>query len=178
MGTFRFPGGERLPVDRLDDAASEAYIRVDSMGPNFRGSAIGQFRAALRQTVHNACMDYGRRELRHDKHVAGSLDERYEDGEEAGLYDAAMARYWREREALEAEADAEEEFARESYDVLAWGIGQIENENYRAVLEPTYLEGLSGEEIAVRLDITRDNVYARRSRGGKLLEEILRDQRL
>jgi DNA-directed RNA polymerase specialized sigma24 family protein len=39
----------------------------------------------------------------------------------------------------------------------------------------TYLEGLSGDEIAERLNITADNVYARRSRGMKQLEKILRD---
>jgi DNA-directed RNA polymerase specialized sigma24 family protein len=53
----------------------------------------------------------------------------------------------------------------------------VENDNYRAVLEPTYLEGLPGDEIAERLDISPDNVYARRSRGVKQLEEILRDHR-
>ena len=174
---FRFPGGERLPNDDLPDATNEAFIRANAMGPGFRGAAIGQFRAALHRCVHHSCMDYGRRELRHEKHAAGSLDERYEYADESGPYDAAIARHSLEREALAAESEAEEESRHETHDLVAWGIAQVENDNYRAVLEPTYLEGLSGDEIAERLKISPDNVYARRSRGVKQLEGILRDHR-
>ncbi|MGI8674243.1 MAG: RNA polymerase sigma factor [Thermoleophilaceae bacterium] len=174
---FRFPGGARLPTDDLLDATNEAFIRANAMGPGFRGAAIGQFRAALSRCVHHSCMDYGRRELRHDRHTAGSLDERYEGAEEAGPYDAVIGRHSLEREALAAESEADEDFRRESHDLVAWGIAQMENDNYRAVLEPTYLEGLSGDAIAERLDISPDNVYARRSRGVKQLEGILRDHR-
>ena len=41
----------------------------------------------------------------------------------------------------------------------------------------TYLQKLSGEEIADRLGISIDNVYQRRSRGINELEKILRDHR-
>jgi RNA polymerase sigma factor (sigma-70 family) len=135
---------------------------------------VGQFRAALRQCVHNSCLDFGRKQLRHDRKRAGSLDERYDDSS-AGPYDEAIARHSLEREAIEAEARADE--ARTAYqeELVAWAIARIPNDNYRAVLELTYLERLSGEQIAERLGITNDNVYARRSRGQKQLEGILRD---
>ena len=58
---------------------------------------------------------------------------------------------------------------------LAWAIARVENDSHREVLEMTYLQKLAADEIADRLGITLDNVYARRSRGVKRLEEILRD---
>jgi RNA polymerase sigma factor (sigma-70 family) len=174
---FTFPGGARIHVDRVPDATQEAFVRVLAMGKTFRESALGQFRVALVTCVRNSCLDYGRKELRHDKHAAGSLDERYEDGDETGPYAAAIARHSREREALEAEALADEESRLDARDFVAWGIGRVENGSHREVLELTLLEQLASDEIAERLDISHDNVYQRRHRGLKRLEEVLRDQR-
>jgi RNA polymerase sigma factor (sigma-70 family) len=177
VAAFRFPGGAPLPPPIQDDAAQEAYLRAVSMGANFRESALGQFRAALRRCVHNSCMDYGRKELRHDKRTAGSLDKTYDDDGEASPYDGAIARHSLEQEALRAEDEADEDRLRESQELVGWAVAQVENDSYRAVLEMTYFEQLSADEIAARLDISADNVYARRSRGVKRLEEILRDHR-
>ena len=49
------------------------------------------------------------------------------------------------------------------------------NDNYREVLEMTYIEKLEAEEISERLGISMDNVYARRSRGLRELGKILRE---
>ena len=57
----------------------------------------------------------------------------------------------------------------------AWAIARVENDSHREVLEMTYLQKLAADEIADRLGISLDNVYARRSRGVKRLEEMLRD---
>jgi RNA polymerase sigma factor (sigma-70 family) len=176
---FHFPGGERLPADRVDDAIQEAYLLVLSKVEKFRGSSEGEFRAILAKWVWNACMDYGRGELRHDQRVAGSLDELVSDEEGGDRYRYANAL---EAEARRREADrlekehTETELAGER-DLLAWGIAQVENDDHRAVLEMTYLEGLTSEEIASRLDISLENVYQRRRRGKKRLEEILREGR-
>jgi RNA polymerase sigma factor (sigma-70 family) len=172
---FRFPAGERLAADDRPDATQEAFLRVISMGAGFREAALGQFRAALRQCVNNSCMDFGRKELRHQKHAGGSLDERYEDNDEASPYDAAIARHSREREAFAAEDLADDERLGEQTELVAWAIAQIENDNYREALHMTILEGLAADQIAERLNINLDNVYARRSRGMKQLEKILRD---
>ena len=175
---FRFtPGGRGLPDFEHGSAASEAYLRVVSMGAGFRKREVGQFYAALVTCVQNSCKDYGRKELRHDKRVAGSVDATFESGGEAGPYDTALAAYDEQlrtntRDALDAEhsrAEAER--------LVAWGISQVENDNYREVLEMTYLHKLSAEEIAGQLAISMENVYARRSRGVKELEKILRDLR-
>ena len=48
-------------------------------------------------------------------------------------------------------------------------------DNYREVLELTYLQKLSGQAIADRLGIKHDNVYKRRERGILELDRILRE---
>src|SRR4051794_30730645 len=61
--SFKFsPGGRGIPHFEWGSAASEAYLRVISMGVNFREREVGQFRAALVSCVENTCRDFGRRE--------------------------------------------------------------------------------------------------------------------
>ena len=82
---FRFtPGGPGLPEHEWGSAANEAYLRVIAMGAGFRNREIGQFRAALVTCVQNACRDYGRKELRHDRRAAGSFDETFDPEGAAG----------------------------------------------------------------------------------------------
>jgi RNA polymerase sigma factor (sigma-70 family) len=171
---FRFTGGTGLPADEVGSAATEAYLRVVAMGAGFRERELGQFRAAVYRTVHNACLDYGRRELRHRRRSAGSLDERYEAGGEVGPYDAALAAYGAERRAAEQDALAAEASRQEAEGLVTWAIGQVRNESHRAVLELTWLDKLDGPAIAERLGITMDNLYQRRSRGQREMERILR----
>jgi RNA polymerase sigma factor (sigma-70 family) len=175
---FRFPGGgPGLPPDEVGSAASEAYLRVVAMGANFRERELGQFRAAVARTVHNTCMDYGRRELRHKRHAAGSLDSTWEPDGEGGPYDAVLAAYDADLRARADEALREEASRREAEGLVRWAIGRVGNDNYRAVLELTYIEKLDAAAIAERLNITPDNVYQRRRRGVKELEKILRAPR-
>ena len=174
---FQFSPGRRLPADEVGSAASEAYLRVISMGANFRKRETGSYYAALYTCVENACRDYGRKELRHQKRSAGSLDRRFAPGGESGPFDKVLAAYDGDRrrqaeDALEAERDRQE-----AAGLVAWALGQISNDNYREVLEMTYLQQLSAETIAERLDITMANLYQRRHRGLKELEKILRAAR-
>jgi RNA polymerase sigma factor (sigma-70 family) len=174
---FRFPGGTGLPRDEADSAASEAYLRVVAMGANFRERELGQFRAALIRTVHHACMDFGRRELRHQRHIAGSLDSTWDTDGEGGPYDAALAAYEADRRAEAEDAERDAERRAEAEDLVHWAIGRVTNDNYRGVLELTYIEKLDGAAIADRLSITPENVYQRRRRGVTELERILRAPR-
>jgi DNA-directed RNA polymerase specialized sigma24 family protein len=82
-----------------------------------------------------------------------------------------------ERRAHELEALEHEARAQEATALVRWGIAQVANDGYRAVLELTFIEKLDGGEIAERLGITTDNVYQRRRRGLKELERILRARR-
>jgi RNA polymerase sigma factor (sigma-70 family) len=175
---FRFtPGGRGLPEHERGSAVSEAYPRVLAMGASFREREIGQFYAALVTCVWHTCRDYGRKELRHDKHVAGSLDATFEPGGDAGPFDRALAAYDAHLRAQAGDAENAELDREEAERLVAWGIGQIANQNYREVLELTYLQKLPADAIAERLAISMENVYARRSRGVKELEKILRDRR-
>lgn len=172
----KFPGGSHLTPEDREDAQNVAMMRILQMGENFRGHTGPEFRAAIKRAVWFACMDVGREVLAYEENIGGSLDDRFEDSD-AGRFDAAVEAWLRERredtvDAIHAEIDAER--ARE---LVHWGSAQIKNESYRVVLELTFIEGLSGDEIADRLDITPDNVYQRRARGLKKLGEILRDHR-
>jgi len=174
---FRYTGGTGLPATETGSAATEAYLRVVAMGRSFREREVGQFRAAVYRTVHNACLDYGRKELRHQRRAGGSLDERYEPDGDAGPYDAALARYEAERRTDVREALEDEARRRRAEGLARWGIAQVRNDNYRAVLELTHLEKLDAAVIAERLGISLDNVYQRRRRGLTELEKILRAPR-
>jgi RNA polymerase sigma factor (sigma-70 family) len=175
---FRFsPGGRGIPEHEWGSAATEAYLRVVAMGAGFRKREVGRFYAALVTCVQNSCRDFGRKELRHDKRAAGSIDKTFEPDGEAGPFDAALAAY--DAHLREQAGDAiEAELSRvEAEDLVAWAISQVPNDSHRQVLELTWLQKVSAEEIAEQLGISLDNVYARRSRGGKELERILRDLR-
>jgi RNA polymerase sigma factor (sigma-70 family) len=174
---FRFPGGGRLPADEVGSAATEAYLRVVAMGRRFREHELGQYQAAVYSVVHNTCLDYGRKELRHERRRAGSLDQTWEPGGEGGPYDAALAAYDAERRAHADEALHDEASRQDAARLVRWGIAQVRNDKHREVLELTYLERLDGDAIAERLHISVDNVYQRRRRGLKELERILRAPR-
>lgn len=172
----RFPGGGYLaPADR-EDAQTECMLRIIQMGENFRGTTGAEFRAAIRRACWFGCMDVGRDVLAYEQKIGGSLDARYEDSD-AGKFDDVVERYMRDRADLAADAEQAQEQMQRDRELLHWAIGQVENENLRAVLELTFIEKLSGDAIAEQLGITPDNVYKRRERGLKKLEEILRDHR-
>lgn len=174
---FRFSPGRGLPDHEWGSAASEAYLRVVAMGAGFRAREVGRFYAALVTCVQNSCWDFGRKELRHDRHAAGSIDTTFEADGEAGPFDAALAAYDAQLRERASEAVEDEVHKLEAEHLVGWALSQIRNDKYREVLELTYLDQLSAEQIAERLGISLDNVYARRSRGGKELEAIFRDLR-
>jgi DNA-directed RNA polymerase specialized sigma24 family protein len=173
---FRFSAGSRgIPDFDHGSAVSAAYLRVRAMGAHFRKQEIEAYYAALIQTVQNSCKDFGRRDFRHTKRSAGSLDERFDPESEIGPYDHALAAWEAERREHAADAVADELHKQRAENFVAWGIGQIKNDNYREVLELTYIEKLEADEIAERLGISMANLYQRRSRGQRELEKILRD---
>lgn len=176
--SFTFPGGQRLSDDQRKDAAQEAYVRVRDMASTFQGSSEGEYVAALAKCVWFACMDYGRSELRYERGIGGSLDEpAFDDEGDRGRFDETLERdAWR-RGAELLDKLQQEARAHRDRGLVAWAIAQVENEKHRTVLELTLIHKLDGDAIAAKLSISTDNVYARRSRGLKRLEEILRDRR-
>jgi RNA polymerase sigma factor (sigma-70 family) len=172
---FRFSaGGPKLPETEWGSAATEAYLRVRAKGGNFKERQVGQIYAALHTAVHHACQDYGRKELRHDKRSAGSIDKTFDPDGEAGPFDRALAAYDAELRENATESVRAEKRRIEAEELIAWAIGRVDNDNYREVLEMTYIQKIPAEEISERLGISMANVYARRSRGLRELERILR----
>jgi RNA polymerase sigma factor (sigma-70 family) len=176
---FTFPGThEGFPAHRVDDAVQEAYLLVHGKAGKLRGTSEGEFYTALAQWVWNACMDYGRRELRHDSHIGGSFDEPGFEGEgDRSRFDDVLEAEASRRDVQRRDKEASEARLQRDHELVGWAISEVKNDGYRSVLELTYGEKLSGDEIAERLGITPDNVYQRRRRGLKSLEEILRASR-
>jgi DNA-directed RNA polymerase specialized sigma24 family protein len=173
---FRFSaGGRGIPEFDHGSAASAAYLRVRAMGAHFRKQEIEAYYAALVHTTQNSCKDFGRRDFRHEKRKAGSLDQRFDPDSEVGPYDQALAGWEAERRRKSAERIVDELHKQRAENFVAWGVSQIKNDNYREVLELTYIDKLDGDEIAERLGISMANVYQRRSRGQRELEKILRE---
>jgi DNA-directed RNA polymerase specialized sigma24 family protein len=173
---FRFSaGGKGIPDPEWGAAASAAYLRVRALGGKFRKQEIEAYYAAIVHTTQNSCMDFGRREFRHTKRTAGSIDDRFDAESEVGRYDAALASWDAARREVTAESVTHELHKQWAENFVAWGISQTKNDNYREVLELTYIEKLEADEIAERLGISMDNVYARRSRGVRELGKILRE---
>src|SRR4051794_32603924 len=173
---FRFSaGGRGIPEYEWGAAASAAYLRVRALGAKFRKQEIEAYYAAIVHTTQNSCMASGRREFRHTKRTAGSIDQRFDAESEAGPYDAALASWEAARREQSAENVIDELHKHWAESFVAWGVSKIKNTNYREVLELTYIDMLEADEIAERLGISMDNVYARRSRGVRELGKILRD---
>jgi DNA-directed RNA polymerase specialized sigma24 family protein len=173
---FRFSaGGKGIPDHEWGAAASAAYLRVRALGGKFRKQEIEAYYAAIVHTTQNSCKDFGRREFRHTKRSSGSLDQRFDAASETGPYDVALASWDAARREQSTEGVIDELHKQWAENFVAWGIGQIKNDNYREVLEMTYIDKLEADEIAERLGISMDNVYARRSRGVRELGKILRD---
>lgn len=174
---FKFSTASRRGIPEFDQgsAASFAYLRVRAMGGHFRKQEIEAYYAAIWNATHNACRDFGRRDFRHTKRAAGSLDERFDTDSEVGQYSGALAEWSaaRQEEAVERR-DELRELQREE-NLILWAIAKTKNKNYREVLEMTFRDKLTTDEIADRLGISMENAYQRRSRGVRELKKVLNE---
>lgn len=171
VATFRFPDQPGVVVhpDSIEDAVQFAFERLAKMFGTFEGTAFHSYRAAMRKCVGYSCMDHCRKEMAHEKGLAGSLDDEIadRDGDKRGRYEADIAKQEHERIGLEEELERAEELQER---VLA-DVRRLDGDK-RVVLEMTR-DGCSTEDIATRLGTSRDNVYKLRERGLKALRDIL-----
>jgi len=182
VAAFRHPKnpGVRVASGDVDDVTHNAYLRMLRMLANFRGSAMGEYRAAMRTCVRYVCQDYCRDELDEDKQRTGSLDDEVEtgDGDSRPRYEAQVAK--RERERLEEQEALERDLERleRNRALLDEAIASIESDDKRRVLEMTR-EGRTTKQIAKALGTSEANVYQLRSRAlkevVKALEELEQD---
>lgn len=173
---FRYSAASKgIDVTEQGSAVSEAWLRVQAMGNAFRKQEIEAYYAALRETVFNACRDFGRKEFRHTKQAGGSLDDRFDPESEAGPYELALNAWEAERRRATEDKIIDELQKQRAESFVRWGIGQVKNDTNREVLELTFNDKLKVPEIAMRLETSTANVYQRRCRGLKELEKILRE---
>jgi RNA polymerase sigma factor (sigma-70 family) len=138
----------RLSPEERDDAVQRALTRMLTNLPDtFRGTSTGEWVAATRRLVRFACIHTQRRAPRHSARSEPLGDE----------HDPV---------APEPEDDAASGF-------LAWAVPRLRGRR-REVVELD-LQDLSTEEIQRRLGVSRDVVYAARSRALKDLAK-LRDE--
>jgi len=174
---FRFGKSSNRGIPEFDQgsAVSEAFLRVQAMGANFRKQEMEAYYAAVVHTTQFACRDFGRKEFRHTRRTAGSIDERFDAQSEVGPFSGALAAWETARRERKAEKVLEELNQQREESLILWAIGQIKNDKHREVLKLTYNDKLNTDEIAERLGISKENAYQRRSRGMRELKKILDD---
>ena len=150
----------RLSHDEQDEAVGLALFKIAiNMTHTFRGTTMGEWVLATRRLVTFACIDTQRRaavRTRHERAI----------GDDDGEVFAAIEERRREQEALEAEADALDDGRA----FLDWAVPQLSPAR-RTVIELDR-QDVGVEEIQRRLEVSRDVVYASRSRALKDLVKL------
>ena len=159
-----------LSHEEQQDALQRALIRIAvNMIHTFRGTSMGEWVEATRTLVAYACMDTQRRAMatsgreRSLDWSAGAEDEPRQP--EAEVFAAIEARA-REEERRDHDAEA----LSEGRAFLAWALPQLSGRR-REVIELDRM-GVPVEEIQRRLGVSRDVVYAARSRALRDLAKL------
>lgn len=157
IATYRNPSlpGGRVPREDHDDVAQDAFLKLRAIV--LEGSSVGEARALIRRATTFALHEYARQHVRHDVERAGSLDDQ---GDDPDVDTGGVARQAELDAAARRTDDAELALLR---DDLLRGL-QAVDPNKREIVSLT-LKGYGGDEIAERLELTRDNVFQRRRRG-------------
>lgn len=159
-----------LSAVEQEEALQRALIKLfDNMVHTFHGTSMGEWVNATKTLVFGACVDTQRREKAASGHRAPLLATG-DAGEETAQLDRDVYKALEKRR-LEQEADAQdaEDDAR-ARDFLDWAVPQLPAKR-RAVIELDRA-GVPCEDIQERLGVSRDVVYASRSRALKDLAKL------
>jgi capsule polysaccharide export protein KpsE/RkpR len=159
-----------LSGDQQDEAIQRALMKISNNLINtFRGDSIGEWVSAVRTLVQFMCMDVKRDAVAVTKREV-SMQESAGDDPDVGRWDAevyaAIEKRRGELESIEADQDA----VRAGQAFLDWAVPRL-SERRRAVIELDR-QNVAVEEIQSRLGISRDVVYAARSRALKDLAKL------
>lgn len=168
VAAFRFPGHPDVRIDRdeVGPATHEALERcLGSLLTSFRGTSVGELRAAMRTATHFACQDFCRREMRREQGIGGSIDDvrTVEEGQDVGRFDRELGELAESRHRARTEA-------AEGLDEAAAALEALPNQDMRSVLR-LRVEGYSSKEIAARLGLSVANVDQLHSRGLRRLND-------
>ena len=162
----------RLSPDEQDEALQRALIRMaNRMIHTFHGTSMGEWVESTRSLVRFLCMDTQRDAAAISSHER-PLDEPAGGGEEhdaGGRWDAQVYAAIEKRRREEESLEDEEEAMAEGRAFLDWAVPQLSPQR-RAVLELDRA-GLPVDEIQRQLGVSRDVVYASRSRA---LKDLIR----
>jgi DNA-directed RNA polymerase specialized sigma24 family protein len=164
-----------LSAVEQDEALQRALIKLsNNMIHTFNGSSMGEWVNATKTLVFGACVDTQRREKAASSHRA-PLDATGDAGEETGELDRqvykALEKQRLEQEAVEQDADDD----AQARDFLDWAVPQLSAKR-RAVIELD-CQDVPCEDIQERLGVSRDVVYASRSRALKDLAKLREEYR-
>lgn len=159
-----------LSAVEQDEALQRALIKLsNNMIHTFNGTSMGEWVNATKTLVFGACVDTQRREKSASSHRA-PLEATDDAGEDTGQLDRNVFKAL-EKQRLEQEADeldAEDDDKARAF--LDWAVPQLSPKR-RAVIELDR-QDVSCEDIQEQLGVSRDVVYASRSRALKDLAKL------
>jgi DNA-directed RNA polymerase specialized sigma24 family protein len=160
----------QLSAVEQDEALQRALIKLsNNMIHTFNGTSMGEWVNATKTLVFGACVDTQRREKAASSHRA-PLEATDDAGEDTGQLDRKVFKAL-EKQRLEHEADeldAEDDDKARAF--LDWAVPQLSPKR-RAVIELDR-QDVSCEDIQEQLGVSRDVVYASRSRALKDLAKL------
>lgn len=169
-GMVRLRSRGHLSVVEQDEALQRALIKLsNNMIHTFNGTSMGEWVNATKTLVFGACVDTQRREKAASSHRA-ALDATDDSGEDTGQLDRNVYKAL-ERQRLEHDAEQQDaEDDAQARDFLDWAVPQLSPKR-RAVIELDR-DDVPCEAIQERLGVSRDVVYASRSRALKDLAKL------
>jgi RNA polymerase sigma factor (sigma-70 family) len=159
-----------LSATEQEEALQRALIKLtNNMIQTFNGTTMGEWVNAARTLVFGACVDTQRREQATSKRRA-ALHATDDEGHDIGRPDREVFKALEKRRQEAEDAEESAEFEAHAQGFLDWAVPQLSPKR-RAVIELDR-ENLPCEEIQERLGVTRDVVYASRSRALKDLARL------
>lgn len=164
----------RLSHDEQQEAVQRVLIKLArNMVLTFKGSSMGEWVKATRTLVHGVCIDVQRDAERVSRRER-SLEAGWNDPDDGpGRYDAAIARDATDAERVKDELEDEEDRFQLGRDFLDWALPQL-SPRLRAVMELDR-RNVPVEEMQERLGVSRDVIYAARSRALKELGKLMKE---
>ena len=173
-GFVAIEAGGRLSHDEQQEAVQRALIKLaNRMVLTFKGSSMGEWVNATRTLVKYVCIDVQDDAQRISRREP-SLEAGWNDPDDGpGRYDAAIARDARNAERDKDDLAAEEVAFQLGRDFLDWALPKL-SPRLRAVMELD-CQNVPVEEMQKRLDVSRDVIYAARSRAMKELAKLMEE---
>lgn len=160
--------GHLSPTEQ-DEALQRALIKLtNNMIQTFNGTSMGEWVNSAKTLVFGACVDTQRREQAASKRRA--LNATDDEGHDTGRVDRDVYKALEKRRQEAEDADDTAELDAYAQGFLDWAVPKLSPKR-RAVIELDR-QNVPCEQIQERLGVSRDVVYASRSRALKDLAKL------